>query len=179
MKARARGFSIIEMLIVIGVMAMLLAIGVPSFQNWLQNLQIRTAAESIVSGLQIAKNEAIRRNVNVTYTMELTTGSTNWKINTADNADLDPPLQQRAAEEGSTNVTAALLPDGAFRVTFSGLGRVTSNLDRSDPLAQIDLDNLKITNPSDRRLLRIVIPPGGAVRLCDKQVLAPDPRACP
>jgi type IV fimbrial biogenesis protein FimT len=177
MKA-ARGFSIIEMMIVIGVMALLLAIGVPSFQNWLQNLQIRTAAESIVSGLQIAKNEAIRRNVNVTYTMELT-GSTNWKINLADNADGDPPLQARAGEEGSTNVSATLLPDGAFRVTFSGLGRVTNNQDKTEPVAQIDLDNVKITNPSDRRLLRIVIPPGGAVRLCDKQVALPDPRACP
>jgi type IV fimbrial biogenesis protein FimT len=72
-----------------------------------------------------------------------------------------------------------MLPDGAFRVTFSGLGRVTANQDKSEPVAQIDLDNLKITNPSDRRLLRIVIPPGGAVRLCDKQVALPDPRACP
>jgi type IV fimbrial biogenesis protein FimT len=177
MNARARGFTLLEAMIVVAVMAILLALGVPSYQVWIQNLQIRTAAESIVAGMALAKNEAIRRNLNVTLTMDTVPG-TGWKINMADDVD-GAPLQARSGDEGSRNVDATVLPDGAFRVTFNGLGRIATNVDRSDPMTQIDLDNQMIADPTARRKLRIVIPTGGGVRLCDKQVVAPDSRACP
>jgi len=31
---------------------------------------------------------------------------------------------------------------------------------------------------ADRRSLRIIIPTGGAIRLCDPKVVGSDPRAC-
>jgi type IV fimbrial biogenesis protein FimT len=175
MKLISRGFSILEMMVVVVVIGVLLAVAVPSFQTYLQNLQIRSAAEAIVAGLQIAKNEAIRRNVNVQLAMD--TGTT-WRITLVSDGSL---LQVRDSSEGSSNVTSTLLPDGAFAVTFNGMGRIVLpvNADGSLALTQIDLDNPAIPLATDKRLLRIVIPPGGAVRMCDKQVAAPDPRACP
>jgi type IV fimbrial biogenesis protein FimT len=175
MKPLSRGFSIIEMMVVITITGILMMIVVPSFQTYLQNLQIRSAAEALVAGLQIAKNEAIRRNVNVQLGMG--TGTT-WTITLVSDGSL---LQQRDSREGSPNVTSTLFPDGATAVTFNGMGRIVlpNNADGSAALTQIDLDNPVIPVATDRRLLRIVIPPGGAVRMCDKQVVAPDPRACP
>jgi type IV fimbrial biogenesis protein FimT len=177
MNARARGFTLLEAMVVVAIIAIVLALGVPSYQVWIQNLQIRTAAEAIVAGLQVAKNEAIRRNQNVTLTMDTVPG-TGWKINMADDVE-GTPLSARSGDEGSRNVDATILPDGAFRITFNGLGRIATNVDRSDPMVTIDLDNQQIANPTDRRKLRIVIPTGGGVRMCDKQVVAPDSRACP
>lgn len=177
MKAHARGFTLLEAMVVVAIIAIVLALGVPSYQVWTQNLQIRTAAESIVAGMQIAKNEAIRRNLNVTFTMDTVPG-TGWKVNMADDVE-GTPLTARSGDEGSRNVDATVLPDGAFRITFNGLGRIATNLDRSDPMTQIDLDNQMIADPLARRKLRILIPTGGGVRMCDKQVIAPDSRACP
>ena len=55
-----------------------------------------------------------------------------------------------------------------------------TNADDSLAMTQIDLDNPMIANAVDRRKLRVVIPVGGAVRLCDPQVLVTtDPRICP
>jgi type IV fimbrial biogenesis protein FimT len=174
-----RGFSILEVMIVVTVIGVVLTIGVPSFQTWLQNLQIRTGSEAIMSGLQITKNEAVRRNVNVVLTMDTTPGSqTGWRMNLESDVD-GTPLQMRDGAEGSGNATAVLSPDGAFRVTFNGLGRVGKNIDGSDPLTQIDIDNPSIVNPVDRRKLRILITSGGGVRMCDPLAPVGDNRACP
>jgi type IV fimbrial biogenesis protein FimT len=177
MNARTRGFSLLEVMVVVAILGIVLAIGVPSYQTWIQNLQIRTAAESVVGALQVAKNEAIRRNLNVTVTMDAVPG-TGWKINMADDVD-GTPLQKRSGDEGSRNVDVAVAPDGAFRVTFNGLGRIAPNVDRSDPLTQLDFDNQTISDVTARRKLRVLIPTGGGVRMCDPQVVATDPRACP
>ena len=60
--ARQRGLTLIELMIGVVITGILLAMGVPSFASWLQSSQIRTAAGSILDGLQLAHAEAIRRN---------------------------------------------------------------------------------------------------------------------
>ena len=172
---RQGGFSIIEVVVTIAIIGLLLSIGVPSFFTWMQNLQIRTGAEGVMAGYNIAKNEAVRRNVNVEMTISNNTG---WDVHLA--SDPATSLRMRDPNEGSVNVTSTILPNGADTVTFNGMGRVVStNSDGTNPVSQIDFTNLQIGNASDRRNLRIVIATGGAIRLCDPQVAPTDNRACP
>lgn len=60
------GFTIIELMVVITVLAVLLGVGVPSFQNTIQGNRITTSANDVVAALQFARSEAVRRGVNVT-----------------------------------------------------------------------------------------------------------------
>jgi type IV fimbrial biogenesis protein FimT len=177
MKRISRGFSVLEVMVVVTIIGVLLSIGVPSFFTYLQNLQIRSAAEQIAAGLAIAKNEAIRRNSLV----ELAIGTgTAWKVTAIDPNGNRVELQTRDANEGSVNVTSVLTPNGTAAATFNGMGRIVpTNDDGSVALTQIDLDNPMIQNVVDRRKLRIVLPIGGAVRMCDPQVTGTDPRICP
>jgi type IV fimbrial biogenesis protein FimT len=172
MKA-SRGFSIIEVVVVVALIGLLLSIGVPSFFTWTQNLQIRAGAEALLAGYNIAKNEAIRRNVNVEMSIANNTG---WDVHLA--SDPATSLQSRDPNEGSVNVTSNITPNGAFTVTFNGMGRVAPNSDGSDTVTQVDLDNPQISNATDRRKLRVTISTGGAVRLCDPSVASTDNRAC-
>ena len=177
MKRTSRGFSVLEVMVVVAIIGILLSVGVPSFFNYTQNMQIRSAAEQITAGLQIAKNEAIRRNSQAELALSNNTG---WTITEVTSAGVRNVLQSRNANEGSVNVTGAFLPAGTTTVTFNGMGRVVSvNDDGTPPLTQIDLDNPSISNVADRRNLRIVIPIGGAVRMCDPKVTGTDPRTCP
>ena len=176
-RAAQSGISLIEILVAIAIVGLLFALGLPAYSTWIQNTQIRTAAESVLNGLQTAKNEAIQRNVPVQFRLDNAT-NTQWSVNLF----TDPtgtPLRFRPAEEGSPNATVTFTPADANTVTFSSLGRVVPNADASTSLAQVDIDNLLIPVVADRRNLRIIIPAGGAIRLCDPKVAGTDPRSCP
>ena len=176
-RASSSGFSLAEILVAIAILGLLMALGMPSYMTWIQNTQIRTAAEAILAGLQTAKNEAIRRNAAIQFKLVNGTANSKWAINFFTDPDRDPPLFGREAAEGSPNATLVLTPGGADTVTFSALGRVIPNNDASASLTQVLVDNPTIA-AADRRTLQILIPTGGAIRLCDPKVLAGDPRTC-
>lgn len=170
------GISLIEIMIAVVILGVVMAMGMPAFSTWIQNTQIRTAAEAIHSGLQVARNEAIRRNAAMQFKLDNGT-NTQWRVNPFDDPD-GTPFQSRAAEEGSINATITRTPGDADTVTFSALGRVVANADASGILTTVEIDNPLIASVADRRKLRIIIPPGGALRLCDPLVAAGDPRTC-
>ena len=63
---KRNGFTLVELLITIAVAAILLTIGVPSFQYAMQSSRIATQTNELVTGLQTARGEAVRRNREVT-----------------------------------------------------------------------------------------------------------------
>jgi type IV fimbrial biogenesis protein FimT len=172
-KQRPAGFSLIELMIAISIVAILLAVGLPSFNTWIQNARIRTATEAVLNGLQLARAEAVRRNTGVRFV--LGTGS-GWTVNV--DAD-DSEIQSRSSAEGSPNVTLAITPGGATTATFNGLGRIVANTDASASLTDIELAVPSSVLSADlMRKLQIKITGGGQIRTCDPSYSAPDPRAC-
>ena len=63
------GFSLVELMVTVAVLSLLMTLAVPSFAEWIQNSRIRTAAESIQNGLQVARAEAVRRNARVEFAL--------------------------------------------------------------------------------------------------------------
>ena len=61
----SQGFTLIELMIVVTLLALMMMLAAPSISIWLQNLKVRNVGESIVNGLQLARMEAIRRNTRV------------------------------------------------------------------------------------------------------------------
>lgn len=162
-----RGLTLIEMSITIAVAAILVALAVPSFKIMLANAQIRTAAQALHDGLQLARAEAIRRNERVIFAKGSQSG---WSVSIETGA---VAVQARPSSEGSSAATVVVTPNGATKVTFNGLGRVWPNSDASSPITQLDIDvpNTLIA-PADSRELRITITAGGAIRLCDPNATA-------
>lgn len=165
------GFTLIELMVGIAIVGILIMIALPNFTIWIQNTQIRAGAEGILSGLQLARTEAVRRNVSVQLVLGNQTG---WTVSLPSTAET---IQSRTELEGSKNATATVTPGGANTVTFNGLGRVVGNADASPSITQIDVDTAALA-AADSRELRIVVGGGGNIRLCDPQVAAGDPRAC-
>lgn len=73
-----RGFNLIEVMITLAVIGVLLTLGFPAFTEFLQNQQIRSAAEGALNALQVARAEAVRRNapVRFQFVSDLTSGCT-------------------------------------------------------------------------------------------------------
>lgn len=58
---RASGFTLIEMMITISVVAILLAVGLPSFRSIIQNSRSAALATDLTSAINLARAEAVRR----------------------------------------------------------------------------------------------------------------------
>lgn len=180
---RPPGFTLVELLVAVAVLGILMVLGIPSFNDWIQNTQIRNAAEAALNGLQLARSEAVRRNGFTQFVLGTGTG---WRVVaiTSPSGGIGAAcvetevIQQREGSEGSSRATVAVTPAGATTVTFTPLGWVGSGSNAcGTPISQLDFDSSAIAAERSREL-RVIISAGGGIRLCDPQVAAGDPRAC-
>ena len=65
LKAHARGFTLIEVMVVVAIVAVLAALAAPSFTPLLERWRVRSAVEGLQSTLYFARSEAIKRGGNV------------------------------------------------------------------------------------------------------------------
>ncbi len=61
MSSRARGFSLLELMITISVMVILLAIAVPSFRDVIHRNQVSSASNTLLASVNYARSEAVTR----------------------------------------------------------------------------------------------------------------------
>ncbi len=195
-----RGVTLVEMIVVMAIVAMLVLMSAPTFTGWIINSRIRTTAEAVQSGLQLAKSEAVARNTRVRFQLTSTldnncvvsANGANWVVNLDPNADpaevegacdsapsdVNAPfiLQTRPAAAGSGNSQVAAT---AATVVFNGLGRPVPA-----PAGNI---TIAITNPAggtctsvggDVTCLSIVLTPAGQIRMCNPAFPANDPQGC-
>ncbi len=200
-----RGFSLIELIVGIVILGVLMAMAAPRFSDWLRNARIRTSAEAIQNGLQLARAEAVRRNATVRFqlvstiddTCALAASGPHWVVSRNDPSDhcdvaevtdflevndtaVPQIIQKRNNADGSPNAAFDATDDGAASntVVFNTLGRVSN---------ATGIDRIDITNPmgtckangGNLRCLRVLISIGGDIRLCDPAVtIAGDTRKC-
>ena len=69
------GFTLIELMVTISIMAILLMIAVPSFQNATLGSKLSSFANNLVSSAHLARSEAIKRNADVTLCVSNSDGT--------------------------------------------------------------------------------------------------------
>lgn len=197
----SQGFTLLELMIVVTLLALMMMLAAPSISIWLQNLKVRNVGESIVSGLQLARMEAIRRNTRVTFSMVSTTdancamsaASPSWVVAkggvlptsitnkcAGTMADAGGDIIQKNSASVALQGITLTSTGGANCLTYDGMGQLPS---QGSMACTTGITSIDISSPvADTIALRVTVSTGGQVRLCYPdtagQLPTNDPRKC-
>jgi type IV fimbrial biogenesis protein FimT len=184
MNAIQRGFTLIELMISLALFALLLALAIPTYVNFLANSQVRNAAESMLNGVLLAQTAAVNGNTQVQLVVTPGTGAgTGWQIayvnpDTSVGPGPQPPAPY-ALVDGSPQAAIATTPANATEITFDAFGRIIPNPDTSQTISCINVTNAQL---AASRALRVVVSNANqttGTKLCDPAVAVTEPQACP
>jgi type IV fimbrial biogenesis protein FimT len=136
MKIRSQGMTLIELMAAIAVLGIMLALAIPSFRGITANNRTIAATNDLVTALNVARSEALRRSGNTvvcTSTNQAScSGSTDWANgwivfadrNRNDAVDADELVQAWSAVGDGFTVGATTVNGGVAvnRVTYNTMG---------------------------------------------------------
>ncbi len=157
------GFTLVEAILVVGIMGILMAISIPSFVGWRENLMYRETAREVASILREAKSRAITNNlehqvqfdpnppsVSTRYGMRASTRAymslsdwtgvsavTNWTI-------LDSQVKIVAATATVTVIPQPTNPPGSIQFTPNGAASAVGTVSIQD-ISGVTRFNVNVT----------------------------------
>lgn len=184
-----KGFSLIELMVVVTIMALMVVFFAPNMASWIANNKVRATAESLASELRLAQVEALRRNRQAVLALSNDTPSLtavptdnglNWYVRalaTPDEAS-DPGFDPKTLYvHGSQQArqAGAMTLNGPGLLCFNSTGRPVGT--PMSPVAGVSTCNTPTNAASpvtytisragaDRRLA-VQVGLGGLIRLCD------------
>lgn len=137
---RQKGFTVIEMMMVVAILGVLIAIAAPSFSSIIESQRAKSVASDLHTALTLARSEAIKRNRDMT----LAAKSSNW-INGWQMTDPDTG----AVIEDHPAVTGISISSSTTSIVYRSSGRIsgtanvtigiTGNFSSSSRCIQLDL----------------------------------------
>jgi len=116
-----RGFTLAELMMTLAIIAVIVGIGIPSFQSFIKNQRIRNASFDLNSSLTLARSEATKRSADVTITQVGGSWAQGWTITTPGAAGDDTLMTHDALNDIAIVANAA-------SVTFRHTGRLPAGV---------------------------------------------------
>lgn len=202
----ARGFSLLELMVAMAIAAILMMLAQPSFRQMVDNTKSKGAAESLLSGMRLARSEAIKRNAPMRFQLVSTFDNTChhlatsslWVISQTDQLSyglVEGKCDQAAALPSDPcdascngNPYIAYKSDGTSTVESSFTVLADGAVVTFGPLGQITtnfdgaatLSQVTVTpaNTAAKTWRVMVAAPSGSLKLCDTAVAAGQPYSC-
>jgi type IV fimbrial biogenesis protein FimT len=116
-----RGFTLIELMVVVALAAILAVIATPSFRELMVSTRTRAAASALHESLWLARSEAIKRNKPVTFTV--TTLQDGWTI-----TPVDKPATVLRKQDGLPDLKLSFNSGTSVTFEYNSQGRLTDGV---------------------------------------------------
>lgn len=114
-----RGFTLIELMVVVTIAAVMLGLAIPSFREFTAGQRVKNTAFDFAAALLLARSEAIKRNAAVTVVHAGAGWADGWTVAVGGNT---------LATREATNVTITPDPNPTASLAYQGNGRIASTL---------------------------------------------------
>ncbi|MCR6626714.1 MAG: GspH/FimT family pseudopilin [Pseudoxanthomonas sp.] len=129
---RARGFTLIELMVTIAVIALLAAVAAPAMVTLMNSNRLSSSAGELTAALQLARAEAVRRSATVTVCgtadgVACTNGAdwANWIVLGTNNMNADTDVVRSGVMPGNLEING---PAGGVVFNSAGLIPAQANL---------------------------------------------------
>ena len=194
--AAGRGFSVIELMVTVTLIAILLVLTIPAYGTWTADARVRAVAESLTNAIRQSQSTAVAKGRTSLFALTAdprpavtsvpSANAPNWlaALNVLGGSDetrasLGLILQSTEGSQHQVTITGPAL------VCFNALGRQTSlsasansfsaSCTAADPAVyQVSRD------PAASRSFNVLVYAGGRVRMCDaaKAISSANPDGC-
>ncbi|CDG83471.1 pilus assembly FimT family protein [Janthinobacterium agaricidamnosum] len=200
-----RGFTLLELMVVLVIFGILLAVGVPKMASWSLSNKAAGATELYAEGFKLARQQALGHNAasRIVLTPNALNGQMDWQVDicfpkpgvpcsdqsgswstTTAQAVGDPEgaagftsvFRGASALPAATVLVPTLSPEGTSSVYFTSLGWVDTSFDQR--LSRLTFDPAA-AYAATLRSSALVVTLAGTVSKCDPKVAVTDSRGCP
>lgn len=142
--SRQSGFTLVEVLVVVSILALLSALALPSFQPLIERWRVKTSVEELQSSLYFARSRAITEGGNIVIVKNdvsgscVSTGNNDWSCGWRIYLDANRDGNQAACTPADTtectlqessaspNTLLAVAPNDSGRLFMDRSGRITN-----------------------------------------------------
>ncbi|MGU5595079.1 GspH/FimT family pseudopilin [Aeromonas sanarellii] len=122
MEIRSRpvsGFTLLELMTAVALVAILVAVAIPSYQSLRQEQMVRAATQAVYTDMMLLKSEAVKRNKNLSLNV-FNSGLSNWCYRIAIDGSCTSCTDNCSSLEGRKGADASDFPGITLTSSYSG-----------------------------------------------------------
>lgn len=180
---KVQGFTIIELMVVIAIIAILAAAAVPNINSYMESRRVVSAAESIYSYLLYARSEAISRSQPVVLRITPENSATGtWELGVSTDTDCSPAIGNNKDTHTPDTANACVLSVSGVNVFKRLVGKDYKDVTVAITGVEVDDthtitfdpvrgtvgvgENITIKVLHNKMELNVIVAPIGRVKIC-------------
>lgn len=165
------GFSLVELLVVVSIVSILAALAVPSVSTALARSKLRSAGEQLRSDINLARSEAVKRNVSMR--MSFNVNGVNWCYGIKANAGCDCTITDSTDSSfcfidstGGGTPLSSVVSSSAYPDIVMETSPFGGSLSFSPIRPALDAGSATLTSSTAGGSIRVLASSMGRVRFC-------------